>query len=42
MRAKDGERDGHKMGGEQDKEAWKGELYEGPEGRRVQIVGQKA
>lgn len=42
MRAKDGERDGHKMGGEQDKEARKGELYEGPEGRRRQIVGQKA
>lgn len=30
------------MGGEQDKEAQKGELYEGPEGRRGKIVGQKA
>lgn len=42
MRVKDGERDGHKMGGQQAKEARKGELYEGPEGRRGQIVGQKA
>lgn len=42
MRVKDGERDGHRMGGELDKEAWKGELYEGPEGTRGQIVGQRA
>lgn len=30
------------MGGECDKEAQKEDLYEGPEGRRGQIVGQKA
>lgn len=29
------------MGGEQDKKAWKGELFESPEGRWVQILGQK-
>lgn len=34
-------RDGHQMGGEEDKEAWKGELFESPEGRWVQILGQK-
>lgn len=42
MRAKDGERGGHKMGGEQDKEAWKRELYGEPQGKWGQIVGQKA
>ncbi len=42
MRAKEAERDVHKMGGKQDKEARKGELCEGPEGRRGQIAGQKA
>lgn len=34
-------RDGHQVGGEQDKEAWEGELFESPEGRWVQILGQK-
>ena len=42
VRVEDGERDGHKMRGEQGKEACKGELYGGPEGRRGQIVGKKA